>query len=210
MPVQRLRCDRLQADALNPRWRPGEIAVDDFAIEADGLEDLRAPIALHASRCPSWRRSLISPLMTALTNVMDRLSTLTLFRYVVFDHVAQRRVGQVRIDRARPIADQQREMHALRAARRIRCTRLPAVRRAFAHQMMMHGAGGQQGTESAPARRPPRGRTGSRSCEPSAIALEALVAQLAPARRCNPSGAVARIEQHGQRDAAQSAASPAV
>ena len=47
MALENFLRDHVQADALNARRRPGEILVHDFAVDADGLEDLRAAIALN-------------------------------------------------------------------------------------------------------------------------------------------------------------------
>ena len=46
MARQRFLGDDIQADAFDARRRPGEIIVDDLAVEADGFKNLRAAIAL--------------------------------------------------------------------------------------------------------------------------------------------------------------------
>ena len=47
MATDGLALDLLDADPSDARWRPREVAVDEFLVKADGLEYLRAPVALE-------------------------------------------------------------------------------------------------------------------------------------------------------------------
>ncbi len=74
MPVARraLGGDRVEADALDARGRAGEVAVDELAVEADRLEDLRAAIALQG-RDPHLGHDLEDPLVGGLEVLRRRL-----------------------------------------------------------------------------------------------------------------------------------------
>ena len=142
--AQRFFGDRLDADALDAAGRAGEVLVDELAVQPDGLEDLRAAIALLRGDA-----HLGHHLEQALADRLD----VVLFQFLVAErvgevsvgqHLPQRAEGQVRIDRAGAVAGQQGEVMHLAGFARF--DDQAAARAAlFAHQVMVHAAGGQQG-----------------------------------------------------------------
>ena len=65
--------DHVQADAADARRRPGEILVDDVLVQADGLEDLGAAVALDR-RDAHLGHHLDHALVDRLDVVLDRLA----------------------------------------------------------------------------------------------------------------------------------------
>jgi hypothetical protein len=74
----RLARDHVEADALDARRRPGEVALDDVVRDADRLEDLRAAVALQR-RDPHLGHDLEDALVDGLAVVLERLVGATFF-----------------------------------------------------------------------------------------------------------------------------------
>ena len=94
----RLLLDLGDAYALDPRRRPGEVAVDELLVESDSLEYLGPPVALdgrNAHLGHYLEDALVQGLDVVLFCVVatDRLDESGLVL-----HVGQRLVGQVRVD----------------------------------------------------------------------------------------------------------------
>ena len=150
-------------DAFDAAGSPGEIFVDEFAVQADGLEDLRAAIALLRGDA-HLRHHLEQALADGLDVVLFQLLVACTCRRMnpSASNSSQRGKRQVGIDGAGPVAGEQGEV--LHLAGFARFDHQAAARAGlFAHQVVMHAAGGQQRRESAPALRSRRGRTGSES-----------------------------------------------
>ena len=134
--------DRVEADACHARWRPREVLVDHVLGQPNRLEDLRAAITLRR-RDAHLGRDFRDALADRLDEVVNRGVFVDVLELAVANHPGHRRVREIRIDRARAIADQQAEMHRL-----ARFARLDDKARSsaspFANQMMMHGPGREQ------------------------------------------------------------------
>ena len=110
------------------------------------------------------------------------------------DHVVERLEGQIRVDRARAVADAAGRSGALRALRRIRRRGRTVVRRARAHQVVVHAAVASRLGIGAIVRSTPRSDR-IRTLYPSSMAVGASTHSASSAR----SRPVARLrrEQHG-------------
>ena len=139
----RLLREHVQPDAFDPGGRPGKIGLDQSPVQPDGLEDLRAAVALQR-RHAHLREGLQQPLVDPLDEILDRLVGGDLDRQTFLVGEALQRLDcQVGIDRASSVADQQREMHHL--ARLARFDDQGHLRpRPFAHQQIMHGRQSKQ------------------------------------------------------------------
>ena len=149
--VERLPRQHVDPDALDARRRAGEAAVDQHAREADRLEDLRPVVGLDG-RDAHLRDRLEQALGDALDDVLlGGLDVVDATDLAVGDQLAERLEHQVRVDRARPVADQRREVVDL--------ARLPGLEhqarlqaRALAHEVVVHAADGQQRRHRDPLR----------------------------------------------------------
>ncbi len=137
--------DHVQTDAGDARRRPGEILVDDLLAQADRLEDLCAAIALRRGNA-HLGHDLHDALADRLDVVLDRLVVIDAGQFALTYHVVERLEGQVRIDGAGAVADEQGEvMHLARLAALEDQADLGA--RALADQVMMHPGDGEQGRD---------------------------------------------------------------
>ena len=135
VPLEHLLGDDLDADAADARRRPGEIAIDEGAIEADRFEDLRAAIALKG-RDAHLGHHLQDAFVERVNVVLDRLLVRDADEQPLLDHVVERLEREVRVDDAGAVAEQQRAvMHLARVAG---LDDQPAPRaRALADEVMM-------------------------------------------------------------------------
>ena len=134
--------DLLQADAADLRRGRREVLVDERAIEADRFEDLRAAIALQR-RDAHLRHHLQHALVERLDVALDRVVVRDVRQQSLADQIVERFEGEVRIHRARAVAEQQRDvMHFARFAGFDQQAAL--VARAFANEVMMHAGDRQQ------------------------------------------------------------------
>ena len=128
-------------------------------LQADGLEDLRAAVALQR-RDAHLRHHLQHALVERLDVVLDRLVALDARQHALPDHVVDRLERDVRVDHAGAVAEQQRDVvHFARVARLD--DQRAARARALAHQVMVHAGGGQQARNRRQVARRRRGPTGS-------------------------------------------------
>ncbi len=119
-----------QADAADPRRRPGEVALDDVGCEADRLEDLRAAVR-GDRRDPHLRHHLQKALRDPLHRACLRI------------FVAERLEHQVWVDRSRAVADEHGDrVHAARFARLDDDSRLQPC--PLSHEMVVGSARREQ------------------------------------------------------------------
>ena len=108
--------DDIDADAAHARGRVREEAIDEFRIEADGLEDLRAAVA-GERRDAHLGHHLEDALVQRLDVVIDRVLARHAGNEAVGDHVVNRLERQVRVHDPGAVAKQQRDvMHFARIA----------------------------------------------------------------------------------------------
>jgi hypothetical protein len=113
----RLAREHVQADALNARRGPREVALDQIGVEADGLEDLRAPVALER-RDPHLGHHLEDALVDGLAVVLDRLVAVDALDDALGGEVAERLVGEVGIHGGGAVAEEEAEvLHLARLPR---------------------------------------------------------------------------------------------
>ena len=118
----RLAGDDVEPDALDARRRPGEVLVDDLAVEPDGLEDLRAPVAVQR-RDAHLGHHLEDALVDRLAEVLHRLVGVDVLQHCPRPpcRAASRRPGtDSRRRRRRPAAGRSAAPRAARPTRR-RC-----------------------------------------------------------------------------------------
>src|SRR5205823_4933727 len=85
--------DHVEPDALDARRGPGEVALDHLGVEADGLEDLRAPVALER-RDAHLGHHLEDALVDRLHVVLDRGGGVHVLQDALGYHVAQGLEGE--------------------------------------------------------------------------------------------------------------------
>ncbi len=142
MAQQHLLRDLVEPDALDPGRRPGEVLVDDRVVQADRLEDLRATIALDG-RDPHLRDDLDDALDGGLDVVLAGGLVVDALEQALADHVVEGLEGEVRVDGAAPVADEQREMVHLARLARFEHQADPGAR-AGPDQVVMQARHGQQ------------------------------------------------------------------
>ena len=111
VPLRRLARDLAQADAFDLRVRAGEIAAHERRLQADGVENLRAAVALvgrDAHLGHHLKQALVDRLDVALLRLLE-LDLLVDLRQQLLDGLE----GQIGIDRFRAIAGQRSELVAL-------------------------------------------------------------------------------------------------
>ncbi len=132
----------VQTDAFDARRRAGEIPVDERLVQADGLENLGAAIALQRGNA-HLRKHLQQALVDRLEIVFQRCIQRDVAQKAVLHAAFDRLDGQIGIDGAGSIADEHGEvMYFARFAgfddqRHLRS-------RPFADQMIVHGGERQQ------------------------------------------------------------------
>ena len=115
MPVHRFLGDFGQADALDAGRGAGEIAGDEFGLEPDGVENLRAAIGLIGGDA-HLRHHLEQSLIDRLDVALDDFLVVELRRQVAL-HRDQRLEGEIRIDGFGAVAGEAGEvMHFARLA----------------------------------------------------------------------------------------------
>ena len=137
--------DHVDAHPADARGGPGEIFVDKFMAQADGLKNLRAAVALDGGD---------AHLGDDFDHALDHRLGVIVGGFVVVDpgqqaladHFFDRGVSQVGVDRHRAIADQHgKMMHFARLARFDHQADLGA--RAVADQVMVQAGDRQQGRD---------------------------------------------------------------
>ena len=101
--------DHVKADAADAGGGPGEIVVDHVLAQADGLEHLRAAIALDG-RDAHLRHHLDDALGGRLHVVLAGGLVVEVGQQTLADHVVDGLERDIRVDGAAAVADEQREM----------------------------------------------------------------------------------------------------
>ncbi len=117
MTTQGLFANFSDADPFHTRRSAGEVAIDQFAIQSDCLENLRPAVGLHGGD-PHLREDLEESFVDGLNKFPFRRLRIKPFRQVVVPlHVDERFENQIRIDGSGPIPDQTGKlMHIARLA----------------------------------------------------------------------------------------------
>ncbi len=141
--VERLAREHVQPDAADPRGGPREVAVDQRLLEADRLEDLRAAVALDG-RDPHLGDRLQQRLAQRLDDPpLGLVGVLDAGDAPVAGQLVDGVEHEVGVDRAGAVADEHGEVVDL--ARLAGLEDEPrAQARALAHEVVVHGADGQQ------------------------------------------------------------------
>src|SRR5206468_5484139 len=101
----------LQANPFDARGGPGKIAIDQFGIQPNGLEDLRSTIALDGGDShlgDNLKQSLVNGLNIVLVGFLHRDFGR---KQLLPDHVGKCLKGQIGIDGSGSVADEQGEVH---------------------------------------------------------------------------------------------------
>ena len=196
MPPQRFFGDHLDADPVQAGNRPREVLLHERTVEADGFEDLRAAVALKGGNAHLGHH-LEDALIERLDVVRHRLLVREAHELPLLDHVVQRLEREVRVDDAGAVPEQQRAVMDLAGVARLHDERAAGAR-PLTHQMMVDARRGQQARNrgavpiDAAVRKDQNRVAGvDRVVRPP---LEILDGSL------QPRAAVARVEQHRQRD----------
>src|SRR5690349_8268168 len=109
MPDQSFLRDNLNPSSFNAGRSPGEILVDKILLQPNGLEALGAPIALDRGNA-HLRDDLDHALHSTLEVVLAGGFVIDAGEQSLPEHVVDRLEGEVGINRAAPIPDQQSKM----------------------------------------------------------------------------------------------------
>src|SRR5208282_238034 len=142
MPLQNLLGQHIQPHAFNARRCPGEILVDDFAVETDGLENLRAAITLNG-RDAHFGHRLDHAFHGGLDVFLDGGLVVEIDQQALANHVVERLKRHVGIDGAATVADEQREVVYLARFAGFE-DEAGLAARALPDQMMVQARHGQQ------------------------------------------------------------------
>ncbi len=142
MAQQHFPGNRLDVDATNARTRPREVFVNHILTQSHGLEHLRTVIALHR-RDAHLGHHLDDALGGGLDEVLARQFVVDVGQQAVTDHAVDGLEGEVRIDGAAAVTDQQREMMDLARFAGLE-HQADARAQAFAYQEVMQAGHGQQ------------------------------------------------------------------
>ena len=154
VPTLHLLGEDREARTLDAARGPGEAAVHDLVGEAHGLEDLRALVGLQRGD-PHLRHDLQDPLRGPLPvrghDVVVAVDVLGVLEQSVGPGLPERLEGEVGVDRVGAVADEQAEVVHLPGLAGLHHD---ADARALvaAHEMVVHGAGREQGTDGHPVR----------------------------------------------------------
>ena len=139
--AHRLLGDLVEADALDAGGGAGEIGVDEFRLQPDRVENLRAAIGLIGGDAHLGHH-LEQALVDRLDVALDDFLVVELLRQLAL-HRDQRLEGEIGIDRLGAVAGEAGEMmHLARLAGFDHEADRGA--QALADQMMMHGRAGEQ------------------------------------------------------------------
>ena len=140
-----------EADAADAAGRPGEVLVDQRAVEADRLEDLGAGVGGHG-RDAHLGHHLEHALAGRLHVVAAGLARRDALEQALGDHVVDGVEGQVRVDRRRAEADEQRHVVHLAGVARLD-HQADLGPRLLPHQVVVDGRGQQQRRDGRPVGR---------------------------------------------------------
>ncbi len=151
VPRRHLGGQHGEPDAADAARGAGEVLVDHGAVEADRLEDLGAGVGGHG-RDAHLRHHLEHALARRLDVVAARLARGDTLEQPLGDHVVDRVEREVRVDRRRPVPDEQR--HVVHLAGVAGLDDQPDLGpRLLAHQVVVHGRGEQQRRDGRPVGR---------------------------------------------------------
>ena len=132
----------VDADAADSRGRPGKVAIHERFLETDGFENLRAAIALQSGDAHlghHLEHALVERLDVILHGLLGRDTD----EHPLPDHIVQCLEGQIGIDGAGAVTDQQCKM--MHFARVTAFNQESAeIARAFAYEMVMDARGRQE------------------------------------------------------------------
>ena len=141
--VERLAGQHAEPDAADARRGAGEVAVDERLLEADRLEDLRAAVALDG-RDPHLGDRLEQGLAQSLDDPsLGLVGVLDAGDAPVAGELVDRVEHEVGVDGARAVADEHGEVVDLARLAGLE-HEARAQARALAHEVVVHGADGQQ------------------------------------------------------------------
>ncbi len=153
----------IQAYALDARSRAGEVLLHQRLVQPDGFKDLRAAVALER-RDAHLREDLQQALVDGLLVVLQGLIEGQVRREAAaLVQILERLDGQIGIDGAGAVADQQGEVHHLARLARFHDQRHLGAR-LFANQVVVHRGQRQQAGDRARSLPRCRGRRGSAAC----------------------------------------------
>ena len=109
VPCEHLLRDHIKADATDPGGRPREVVVDDILTQANGLENLRPAVALNGGDAHLGHH-FDDTLGGGLDDVLAGGLVVHIGQQTVVDHLIDRFEGEVGVDGAAAVADQQREV----------------------------------------------------------------------------------------------------
>ena len=138
---------------------PGEVLVDELGVQADGLEDLRAAVALDGGDA-HLGDDLDHALDGGLDVILEGRLVVDVRQQALADHVVEGLEGQVGVDGAAAVADEQGEVVDLARFAGFE-HEADAGARAGADQVMVQAGDGQQRRDGRVLARRCRGRTGS-------------------------------------------------
>ena len=142
VPLQSFLFHGVQPDSLDAGGCAGEIAIDQVIVQADGFEDLGSPVRLHRGDA-HLGHYLEDAFFIGLDEVVDRVLRLGTVQLAAFGQITNGFQGQVGIDAASAVTDQQAAMLNFSRLSRFYDQANPGPR-AGAGQMMVNRAGGQQ------------------------------------------------------------------
>ena len=140
---QRFAGQHFDAHAFDARSGAGEITVHEFPVQADRFENLRALVALQRGNAhlrKSLQQALVGGLHVALENLVPGVVGREM---AVAVEIFERSDREIRIHRARAVAEQQREVHHLARLARFHDQR-HLVARLLADQMIVNRRERQQ------------------------------------------------------------------
>ena len=143
VPQQGFPRQHIQAHALDAGGRAREVALHHRLVQADGFENLRAAVTLQGGD-PHFGKDFQQPLVDGLDVVLQGFVRSVFRREQAFGaQVSQRFKGEIGIDGAGAIPEQQREMHHLARLARLdnEGDLIPGF---LAHQVIVHGRQRQQ------------------------------------------------------------------
>ena len=142
VPLQSFLFHGVQPNPLDTRGCAGEIPIDQVIVQPDGFEDLGSPVRLHRGDA-HLGHYLEDAFFIGLDEVVDRILRLGTVQLAAFGQITNGFQGQVGIDAASAVTDQQAAMLNFSRLSRFYDQANPGPR-AGAGQMMVNRAGGQQ------------------------------------------------------------------
>uniref|UniRef100_A0A6J5ZWJ4 Unannotated protein n=1 Tax=freshwater metagenome TaxID=449393 RepID=A0A6J5ZWJ4_9ZZZZ len=149
MPLKRFLAKNIQANSPDPRRSPGEVAIDELLLESDRFEDLCTAVRLNRRDAHLGDR-LQKPLAKRLDDIaLGLVRAVHSVDVTLGSHFGGAVEQQIRVDCARPVADQRGEVMNL--ARLSAFKNEPCLQPvAKPHQVMVDGGDCQQRRDRRP------------------------------------------------------------